>query len=89
MYFKGYGGENLILILLVIVWSLFWKGYALWTSAHRREKIWFVAILVVNTAGILELIYLFGFAKKKWSDITALFKRHTTALGGSLGQTQR
>ncbi len=47
----------------LMIWSMVWKGIGLWHSARRREKSWFIAILVLNTAGILELIYLFAFAK--------------------------
>lgn len=50
-------------ILLLIIWSLFWKGFALWHSAKREEKWWFIAFLLINTAGILEIAYLFFIAK--------------------------
>ncbi len=53
-----------VLIALAIVWSLIWKGFALWKSAELRHKYWFIAILVVNTLGLLEIIYLFFVAKK-------------------------
>lgn len=41
------------------------KGYALWHAAKRNEKWWFIVILILNTLGILELIYL-TFIVKKW-----------------------
>ena len=50
---------------LLLVWSLFWKGLALWKSARNDERYWFIALLLINTAGILELLYLFVFAKNK------------------------
>jgi len=59
----------LLLLVLIVLWTLFWKGYAVWTAAKRDQKVWFVVFLVVNTLGILEIIYLFGVAKKKWSDV--------------------
>lgn len=52
-----------------IIWSLLWKGLALWHSARRREPWWFVILMLVNTLGILEIIYLFGVAKLKTSDL--------------------
>jgi hypothetical protein len=55
--------QNWILILIT-VWVLPWKGYALWTAAERRHKLWFVAILVLNTLAILDIIYIFVIAKK-------------------------
>ncbi len=58
----------LILIPLVI-WTLFWKGLALWHSAQRKQTWWFLILLVLNTGGILEIIYLFGIAKLKGSEL--------------------
>jgi len=34
-------------------------------SSKTGPKNWFIAILILSTAGILEIIYLFAFAKKK------------------------
>ncbi len=51
--------------VLVLLWSLFWKGWALWTAAKRDAKIWFVVFLVVNTVGILEIAYIYFFSKRK------------------------
>lgn len=50
---------------LLLIWSLFWKGLALWKSARNDQRYWFIALLFINTAGILELLYLFIFAKNK------------------------
>lgn len=52
------------LFLILYIWSLLWKGFALWRSAHLKQRNWFIAILVLNTVGILEIIYLFKFATK-------------------------
>lgn len=49
---------------LAVLWTFVWKGLALWRSAGLRQKWWFIIILVVNTLGILEIIYLFFVAKK-------------------------
>jgi len=49
----------------VLIWTLVWKGIALWKSARSGEKSWFVALFIINTVGILEIVYIFGFAKKK------------------------
>ncbi len=53
------------ILLVLYVWSLIWKGIALWRSAHLKQRNWFIAILVLNTLGILEIVYLFRFAEKK------------------------
>jgi len=45
--------------------TLVWKGLALWRAAKNNSLPWFVALLVLNTSGILEIIYIFFFSKKK------------------------
>jgi len=50
-------------IILVVLWSLFWKGWALWVSARQGEKGWFIPLLAVNTFGVLEIIYLLFIAR--------------------------
>ena len=45
-------------ILLISLWSLVWKGLALWRAAQLKQKGWFIALLIINTAGILDIIYL-------------------------------
>ena len=63
----GVGGFGIggIAFLLLIAWSFVWKGLALWKSAQRKEKWWFVVLLVINTVGILEILYLYVFSKEK------------------------
>lgn len=51
-------------IIFLIVWSLFWKFKALWRAAKRNEKKWFLAFLLVNTLGILEILYLHKWGKE-------------------------
>ena len=50
-------------VVLLLVWSMVWKALALWHSAKRGQKVWFVILFLVNTAGLLEIIYLFTVAK--------------------------
>lgn len=53
------------LIISLAIWSIIWKGIALWKAARNSSKAWFVVMLAVNTMGILEIIYIFFFSKKK------------------------
>lgn len=62
--FFNYPMLGLFFIPLTI-WSLFWKGYALWTAAKKDSKPWFVALLIINTMGILEILYIYIFSKDK------------------------
>ncbi len=57
----GWVGLFLVPFLL---WSLFWKGWALWRAAKNDAQVWFIVLLVVNTLGILDILYLFVFGKK-------------------------
>ncbi|HNW71430.1 MAG TPA: DUF5652 family protein [Candidatus Paceibacterota bacterium] len=72
---QNLAGNNLIFLLIMIFWVIPWKGYALWTTVKNNNKIWFIVLLIVNTFGLLEVIYVFGVAKKKWSDVGRAFKR--------------
>ena len=47
-----------LLITIVSLWELVWKGIALWYSGGKKQKIWFICILIFNTVGILPIIYL-------------------------------
>ncbi len=49
--------------VIFLFWSLFWKGIALWKSARSGEKYWFVGLLIINTLGLLEILYIFFFTK--------------------------
>jgi hypothetical protein len=59
------GSFSTPLLLLILAWTLPWKGVALWKAANNKHKWWFIAILILNTLAILEIIYIFIFAKKK------------------------
>lgn len=58
-------GLPMLILLTALVWSLFWKGTALWHAARKGHGAWFVAMLFINTLGVLEIIYLFGIEKVK------------------------
>lgn len=57
--------------ILLVIWTLFWKGWALWRAAKNDQKIWFGALLVINLLGILEIVYLLFFQRedKLWAKI--------------------
>lgn len=53
------------LLLVAAIWTIVLKGFALWFSARGGQKWWFIAILVINTLGVLEIIYLIWFRKQE------------------------
>lgn len=69
---------NIWFYVPIMIWALFWKGCALWFAVKNEKRWWFVALLVLNTFGLLEIIYIFVIAKKKWSDIKDLFSKKET-----------
>jgi hypothetical protein len=69
----------LVIIAIAAIWSLIWKGFALWHSARNHQKVWYVALLIINSLGILEILYLLFFRKNK-NDLvhtTTVTKVHT------------
>lgn len=53
-----------LVLFLILAWTIPWKGVALWRAARNNQKGWFIALLILNTLAILEIIYIFYFSKK-------------------------
>ncbi|OGG04115.1 hypothetical protein A2Z33_03050 [Candidatus Gottesmanbacteria bacterium RBG_16_52_11] len=51
--------RNPVIITVLALWSLVWTALSLWHAARRGEKRWFVWFLLVHTAGIVEIAYLY------------------------------
>ncbi len=60
-FFEAYGST---IILLIMAWVMPWKGVALWRAARNGHTKWFVAMLLINSLAILDIIYIFFFSKK-------------------------
>lgn len=58
-------GVMFSLLILLAAWSLVWKGIALWKCGRHNQLVWFIVLLILNTAGILPIIYLLFFQKKE------------------------
>ncbi len=56
--------ENPWLILLIMLWVLPWKGYALWRASKNSHNKWFIVLFLINTLAILDIIYIFVINKK-------------------------
>ena len=54
-----------LIVPLVVVWSMAWKGIALWRAGRNDHLAWFIVLFIVNTLGILPIIYIFAFSRKK------------------------
>jgi len=53
------------LVIIGALWEVVWKGIALWRAARHGHQIWFIFLLIVNSVGILPIIYIVFFSKKK------------------------
>ena len=56
---------TIAILILLALWTIVIKAFALWHAARNSQTFWFVALLVVNSLGILELVYLLAFRKDK------------------------
>lgn len=52
------------ILVILSVWDITWRGVALWKSSRGGQRYWFIALMVVNSIGILPLVYLFFFQRK-------------------------
>lgn len=57
--------SNNPILYILIIWSGIWKGITLWRSGRNNQLAWFIILLLVNTAGILEIFYLIFFQKNR------------------------
>lgn len=53
------------LFAAAVAWTLAWKGASLWQAARDGSRPWFVALLVTNTLGVLDAVYLFGVSRAR------------------------
>lgn len=54
-----------ILVILAALWTLIWKGLALWKAARLGHRGWFIALIIINTLGILDILYIYVFSNKR------------------------
>ncbi len=47
-----------------VVWDIAWKGLAMWRAARRKEPVWFVALMLINSVGLLPIAYLLIWGKE-------------------------
>ena len=57
LFIASYLGFTSWLVVVLIIWSLLWKIIVLWKAARNGQKVWFVALLLAPTLGLLEIVY--------------------------------
>ena len=55
------------LLIFLIIWEILWEIIAMWKAARNNEMAWFICIALINTLGILPIIYIIKDRKKKSS----------------------
>ena len=58
-------GWIIALVVVLGIWEAVWKAIALWRAGNDRNLLWFVLMFVLNTVGILEIIYIFGISQPR------------------------
>lgn len=53
------------ILIAILLWTFPWKAWALWLAAKRGDIWWFLALLLLNTLALLEIVYIFFVAKQK------------------------
>jgi len=56
--------QNPIALFFIALWVFPWKGVALWRAARVKDKWWFIVLLIINTFGILEILYIYIWNKR-------------------------
>jgi hypothetical protein len=52
-------------VVLLVLWQIPWKGWALWKASRANDKIWFIVLLIFQTLAILDILYIYVFSKRK------------------------
>ena len=55
---RGLNTRQIGLCIFLVVWELIRKWIALYRAGQKNDLIWFVFIFILNTCGILPIIYL-------------------------------
>jgi hypothetical protein len=53
------------LFILALIAEFIIKGMALWRSGRNNQPGWFIFLFIVTSGGIIPLIYLIFFQKKR------------------------
>ena len=63
------------LVTAILIWSMIWKGLALWKAGRNNQLVWFVAMFLINSVGILPIIYIVWFQRNKSITIIPKIKK--------------
>ena len=52
------------IIIILAIWEGVWKLIAMWKAGRNNHLAWFICIALINTAGILPIVYILMHRKK-------------------------
>ncbi len=64
-FYHQYNLGTFLWLTPFIFLELILKVIALWKAGRNNQLYWFIALVIVNSVGILPVIYLLFFQKKK------------------------
>ena len=81
MYGYDFSGVDKLERMIGWIWpfvllDLVLRGISLWRAARKEQKFWFVALLIVNSLGILPAIYLLTNPRQKRNPKRKVSKNH-------------
>ncbi len=62
---NNFPGWLILVVIVLAIWGAIWKGIGLWRAGADRNLPWFVVMFVINTVGILEIVYIFAISRPK------------------------
>jgi hypothetical protein len=71
---------TILIIIALSIWQFGIKGIALWRASQLKQRNWFIFLFVIipfNDFAVVEIIYLFWFAKKRltFKEVKSWIKR--------------
>lgn len=46
------------LLIILVIWDTVWKLIAMWKAGRNNHLTWFICIALINTLGILPIVYI-------------------------------
>jgi len=60
-------GIHVGILIIILLWTIVWKLIAMWKAAKKKSIVWFIALALLNTIGILPILYIYVFSEIKTS----------------------
>jgi len=56
-------GVPVAVFAIALIWTAVWKLLAMWKAAQKKSPVWFILLAIINTVGILPILYIFIFSE--------------------------